>query len=118
MVQTNCLSLITYIFNCLVMLSDDFIFVNNNRQWARVFSYSFSTTTLQRFLQNAIPYARISSRPSSRNSVSYLRFLICSIALSQALSRSLMECAYFNSITIPTSGFLGLSRISANPSLI
>ena len=34
--------------------------------------YSFSTTTLQRFLQNAIPYARRSFRPSSRSSASYL----------------------------------------------
>ena len=37
------------------------------------------------FLQKAIPYARISFRPSFLNRSSYLRSLICRIAFSQAL---------------------------------
>ena len=81
--------------------------------WNNPVFYIFSTTTLHRFFQNAIPYAKISFLPSSRSSWSYPRSLIWFNALSHAWSRSLIERAYFSSKMIPVSGFFGLIRISA-----
>ena len=52
---------------------------------SKFFTYSRSTTTLHFFLQKAIPYARISFRPSFLNRSSYRRSRICCIAFSQAL---------------------------------
>ena len=78
--------------------------------------YSRSTTTLHFFLQKAIPYARISFRPSFLNRSSYLRSLICRIAFSQALESPWNVWAYFSSIMIPASGSSVSIRMSTSPS--
>ena len=78
--------------------------------------HSLSHTTLHRFLWNAMPYAKISHLPFSLSASSYLRFLICAIAFSHALSRPLIDAACFTSMIMPASGFSGSMRISLYPS--